>query len=180
LKLNIKQRHFFKIEFSLCYLCVSVINIASWLTFRSITIKRHFLTFHNIFFHEECHCNLPFEPYYTGIQCRMRKLPLYGWRKKYLKHYKHHLSISELWMFQCILRSHVLFPYFPSNHTDLLRGRGYTSIDQRNSLTQRNHLPVENRSTPPLLPFGYIMIIHSASLKFYNTHFSLRKERDKE
>lgn len=143
-------------------------------------MKRHVFNFSQHILLWRMPLLLTLEPYYKGIQCRMKKLPLYGWRRKYLKHYKHHLSISESWTFKCILHSHVFFPYFPSNRTDLLRGRGYTSIDQRNSLTQCTHLTDENRSIPPLFPFVYVMIIHSASPKFYNTHPNLRKERDKE
>jgi len=62
----------------------------------------------------------------------------------------------------------------------LLRVRGYTFTDQGNSLTQQNLLTSQGRSIPPLLPFGYIMVIHSATPKFHNTYLSLRKEMDKE
>lgn len=94
--------------------------------------------------------------------------------------YQHHLNISEQWRFKCILYPHALFSSFPINCIDLLRVRGYTFVDQENSLIQQNCLLTQDRSIPPLFPFRYIMVIHSASPKLHNTYISSRKEMDKE
>lgn len=94
------------------------------------------------------------------------------------RHYKPHLNISERWRFKCILHSHALFPPFPVNCIDLLRVRGFTVIDQGNSLTQQNCVTSQGGSIPPLLPFGYIMVIHLRHLN--SIRHSLRKETEKE
>lgn len=107
-----------------------------------------------------------------------------GWRSFHLmgveenasKGYQHHLNISEQWRFKCILHPHALFSCLPINCIDLLRVEGYNFIDPGNSLTQQNCLPAQDRSIPPLFPFGYIMVIYSASPKFHNTYLSSRKE----
>lgn len=111
---------------------------------------------------------------------QVEEASLHGAEENASRGYQHHLNISEQWRFKCILYPHALFSSFPINCIDLLRVRGYTFIDQENSLMQQNCLPTQERSIPPLFPFGYIMVIHSASPKFHNTYFSSRKEMDKE